>query len=355
MDGGSNDAHGRRVKRGKTVLRAVARSSSEYVPSHPASSLEALTAVLSTVLCRNGLPGGVTVLDRRLPLYVSTYYSEIVACRLPDGTERLVLCKHSAGGDAHNCYGHRGGVPYEAEVYRTILAGSSLTFPAAYGYQIDADRNESWLILEFLENAEPVHHSLQSGAMTLAAQWIGRFHAFYESRLQSAAIRFLNRYDTDYYLGWAHRTWLFAAPLRRRYPWLVEACETYAGAVDWLLAQRQTVIHGEYYPLNVLYARGRVYPVDWESAAVAAGEIDLACLTEGWPEMKAREFELEYQRARWPDGTPDVFERTMAAARLYLVFRWLGDRPEWTTGEQSSLRFEQMRLAVERWESFRAN
>ncbi len=344
-------AHEWRVtKGGQSKPRAAARERAEQVPIHPAPDLKTLTSVLSTVLCSDGLPGEVTVLDRKLPLYVSTYYSEIVTCRLPDGSERKVLCKHSAG-DSPNSYGHRGGVPYEAEVYRSVLAGSRLTFPTFYGHQSDAGTNKNWLIIEFLEDAEPVHHTLKPGAMTLAAQWIGRFHAFYEARLQSSAIPFLTRYDARYYLGWSHRTWVFAKPLRDRYPWLAEACLTYAKAVDWLLAQPQTVIHGEFYPLNVLYARGGVYPVDWESTAVGVGGIDLACLTEGWSEEMARKLELEYQLARWPDGTSAEFDRTLAAARYYLAFRWLGDRPMWTNGETSSRRFEQLRTAMEGWES----
>jgi hypothetical protein len=57
-----------------------------------------------------------------------------------------------------------------------------------------------------------------------------------------------------------------------------------------------------------------IYPVDWESAAVAAGEIDLAALTEGWPPGFVEQCELEYQRARWPEGPPTGFERRLAAA-----------------------------------------
>ncbi len=338
----------------RTILRAVSCEGSDYVPPHPAPSLEDLTRVLSTVLRRNALSGEVTVLDRKLTVYVSTFYSERVTCRLRGGSTVQVLCKHSEG-DGHNCYGHRGGIPYEAEVYRSILARIQLTTPVFYGGYLDAERNRSWLIIEFLEDAEPVNHSLDPGAMMLAARWIGRFHALNEVLHPRAPMPLLNRYDAHYYLGWSHRTWMFATPLRGRYPWLADVCETYAKAVDWLLARQPTVIHGEYYPLNVLLARGNVYPVDWESAAVAAGEIDLAFLTEGWPEREALEMEVEYQQTRWPCGAPAGFEKTLAAARIYLAFRWLGDRPEWTTSEQCRSRFEQLHRANERWNALGAS
>ncbi len=332
------------------TLQAPADCGAPHALDNPGPTSEAVTSVLSTIFCSGRSPHAeVVVLDRRPNVYASTFHSEVITCRLPDGSKRRVLCKHSSGFD-HNCYGHRGGVPYEAEVYRSVLAGSSLTIPAFYGDQIDADAGECWLILEFLENSLRVKHSPEPDAMMLAARWIGRFHALSEARLPCAPLSFLKRYDAHYFMGWSHRTWLYARSLRDRYPWLPCARDRYAEAVAWLLARRPTVIHGEYYSVNVLLAGGSVYPVDWESAAIAAGEIDLASLTERWPEKAAREMELAYQQARWPDGVPLEFEKTLAAARLYLVFRWLGDRQEWTTGEECAWRFEQLRLASERWE-----
>jgi len=107
-----------------------------------------------------------------------------------------------------------------------------------------------------------------------------------------------------------------------------------------------TIIHGEYYPKNVLYRDGIIYPVDWESAAIAAGEIDLACLTDRWPADTVRECERAYQQSRWPDGAPAAFAQRLAAARLYIHLRWLGDRPEWTTRQQY-WRFDHLRSVGE--------
>ena len=113
-----------------------------------------------------------------------------------------------------------------------------------------------------------------------------------------------------------------------------------------LLAPPQTVIHGEYYPQNVLAQEGVIYPVDWESAAVAAGEIDLASLTEGWPAEFARRCEEEYALARWPEGAPPEFERTLAVARLYFPLRWLGHAG--TLTPERSRFLDRLRLAGER-------
>jgi thiamine kinase-like enzyme len=90
--------------------------------------------------------------------------------------------------------------------------------------------------------------------------------------------------------------------------------------------------------------------VDWESAAIAPGEIDLAALTERWaPEFAARA-ERAYVRSRWPGGSPQVFETTLAAARIYLYLRWLGDSRQTTLDERSRWRFDDLRALCERAE-----
>ena len=114
-----------------------------------------------------------------------------------------------------------------------------------------------------------------------------------------------------------------------------------------LLTAPRTLIHGEYTPHNVLFRDGSIYPVDWESAAIAAGAIDLAGLTDRWPADVVRACEFEYERARWPDGAPAQFNQELAAARLYWQSRWLGQRPDWTTDEECLWRFDELRSAAE--------
>ena len=40
--------------------------------------------------------------------------------------------------------------------------------------------------------------------------------------------------------------------------------------------------HGEFTPHNVLWQGGRAVPIDWESAAFGAGEVDLAVLLDAF-------------------------------------------------------------------------
>ncbi|OLB86015.1 MAG: hypothetical protein AUI12_10110 [Acidobacteria bacterium 13_2_20CM_2_57_6] len=117
-----------------------------------------------------------------------------------------------------------------------------------------------------------------------------------------------------------------------------------------MLTGTQTVIHGEFYAKTILVQNQRVFIVDWESAAIAAGEIDLAALTEGkhWPANVVRKCERAYVRARWPEGAPPSFRRTLDAARIYLHFRWLGERPDWTVREKNLPRYEYLHASAKR-------
>src|SRR5206468_12040399 len=71
--------------------------------------------------------------------------------------------------------------------------------------------------------------------------------------------------------------------------------------------------------------------VDWETAAMAPGEIDLAMLTSGWIGSARDNLENAYIAARWPEPACDQVSRlqhVLAAARIYECLRWLGDAHE---------------------------
>ncbi len=307
--------------------------------------LSALTAGLTSVLNGNGTQGGpVAVLDRTPNPYASTFASEIVTCRLAGANECRLFCKYGAG-PREEVYGHKGGVAYEAAVHRDLLRPLQVCPPHFYGAYTDGVTGMTWLIRDYLNPGEPLYR--RPAVLGLAARWIGCFHSASAARLASAPSPFLKVYDADYYLGWARRTSHFAGPLHRRFPWVQRLCEGFGEVVALLTAAPPAVIHGEYYPENILWYDGKICPIDWESAAVAPGEIDLASLTERWAGKTVQRCQHEYLQARWPEGPPTDFERTLAAARLYLNLRWLGDRPEWTTHKADRWRFKQVRAAAE--------
>ncbi len=314
--------------------------------------INTLRSGLASVVAGNGSKGTqVKILKRRRNINSSTFASEIVTCRLHQGNDLLLLCKYGGEHD-DNVYGHKGGVAYEAAVYEYLLKPLRISTPKFYGSHEELSARRTWLVIEYLNTSERLSITADTtAAITAAARWIGNFHraTFMTTHLRKASHTF-NTYNVDYYLGWARRTLAFAEVLHDRFPWLSPVCEQFEAVAKELLAAPQTAIHGEYYPKNILFRRGVVYPVDWESLALAPGEIDLASLTEGWPAEIVRRCEREYRSARWPNGAPPSFDRTLAVARLYLTLRWLGDRPDWTIAKRHLCHFRQLRSIAEQLE-----
>jgi hypothetical protein len=288
---------------------------------------EALVAGLTSALADTNYPAaGLAILDRRFNPYSATHATEILECRLGDGRELRALGKY---GSAHRGSGRgaRGGLLYEASVYREVLRRQRCPVPDFYGTYVHQE--EAWLFLEHLGELLRIS-KVGEDAMRRAARWLGRFHASTVLPSGNATLTFLKRYDADYYAGWAERTARFAGHLARQAPWVAPLCAAFQERIPALLSAPQAVIHGEFVMENVLFRDGIVYPIDWESAAIGPGEIDLAALTDLWSNDIASMCEQEYERARWPEGAPAAFPETLANARLYWPLRWLGDRASWT-------------------------
>ena len=94
--------------------------------------------------------------------------------------------------------------------------------------------------------------------------------------------------------------------------------------------------------------RSRIFPIDWERAGVGPGEVDLACLTTGWHDEMIALCVKSYCRARWPRGAPRAFDRRFNAARLYVLFRLLGEAPGWPDKGNRTWRLDLLRAAGER-------
>ncbi len=307
---------------------------------------QALVTGLTEVLGVDGSPG-VRILDRSPAIWSSTYPSEVVTCQVGRDDQLKLYCKYMAGL-RYESFGHRGGVPYEVEVYRHVLAGLLLPVPRFYGAYRPPATDDVWLMLQYLDQGSRVTKGPQPESVLQAARWVGSFHAANEARISRPELSFLKTYDAEYYLGWVRRTLRFAGEVRPNLGWLGSLCKRFEECIGILLSPPLTIIHGEFYPHNILISGGRVYPIDWESAAIASGEVDLAALTEAWEPSDVRQCQLAYRQARWGEATPRDFERRLDAARLYLCFRWTGEQPEWTLSEGNRSYFEEMRVLAER-------
>jgi hypothetical protein len=323
-----------------------------------------LTATLNSILNSNGTRYGEVTIVNREQMEEGSFPKELVTCRIEDGRQVQLFCKYT-GGYSHASHGHRGGVPYEAEVYRHVLEPLRVSTPGFRGMHTGAGANDVWFVLDYIPNALRLNQPDDPDmAMVVAASWLGSFHGVAEKRLPSPSI--INPYTADYYRGWSRRTVEFSEDAGLDLPWLRSLCSQYEDIGPQMLSSAPTVIHGEFYPRNVLFRDYRIFPVDWESAAIAAGEIDLVTMTDCWDDQVKARCATAYRWARWPDGVPADFEERLTWAHLYLQLRWLGDcgRANWwcaschpirngsahRTGlidEESSFRFEELRKAGE--------
>jgi len=269
---------------------------------------------------------------------------EIVTCRMSDGSLRKLFCKYGPLAEVEQTP-HCFGVAYEAQVYDQLLSAWQDDVPRFRGALLDETTQTVCLALDYLDGATPLHQVLQPKAgLMAAAQWIAHFHRWSET---AAVPSFLHRYDTEFYRVWMQRAGHFTRRLHGRYPWLPELCEGCQRRLPALLPPA-TIIHGEYQANNILDDDGRNVPTDWESAVLAAGEIDLASLTRGWDTDLVALCEQEYCLARWPDGTPDDFALRLAAARVFLHLCRLGNADSEVESEERSLDLEELILLAER-------
>lgn len=252
----------------------------------------------------------------------STFPVEIISCRIGERLTLQLFAKYLAGKGPNNL-GHRGGVLYEADVYAQVLSRMQLKTCRYYGQYEFRHLNETVMLLEYLGPDLRFVKSEDPEAFQKAAAWVGRFHALQAS----VAPEFMTIYDQHYYMVWADRFKALSGPYRSACKWLDDLLTFFTDHIQMLTGGPQTVIHGEYYPKNILLKDGQIYPVDWESAAIAPGELDLASLTEGWDDKSVSNAVQAYCDARWPaDAQPDqAFRRRLLLARIYFFLWWWPD------------------------------
>jgi hypothetical protein len=268
---------------------------------------------------------------------------EILRYQLDGDREQELFCKYDAEYDRSD-FSHRGGVRYEAAVYRQVLTPLSASTARCYGDYVDPLSGRAVLVLEYMTDAEQITETVNAwDDIVAAAAWIGAVQRSGEHWFGDRYPEFLHAYDAAYFLGWSERTDVLAGAWHHTFPWLHTVCVAFAHrVVPLLLAAPQSFIHGEYCPKNILVRNRQICPVDWETAAIGAGEIDLAGLTDRWPLESVRACEEAYAQARWPQRKSTGMAARLLAARIYLHLRWLGDPSAIKSPRDRRQRFEQL-------------
>jgi hypothetical protein len=230
----------------------------------------------------------------------------------------------------------------DIEMYRTILSGAGIG-PRFYGAVVDDDRGRYCLILERIRGVE----LWQVGEIDVwedVARWLAGFHRRFRDELEDVrrANPLLLDYGTDLWAIWPRRA---AARLADDGdPRLSELCRIiahYGTVIDALVSGPHTLVHGEFYPSNVLVDRAgdevQVWPVDWEMAATGPPWLDLAALVEGWDAAGQARLVAAYHEALTAgldDGpTIDEVRSGLDCCRLHLTLQWIGWARDWRPPE----------------------
>lgn len=301
---------------------------------------ESLAQALDALLAGQGLAEHVEVIARRRNRPRSTSPIEVVVCRLDRGRSISLLCKYDISRPTY-VLAPRRGLRYEARVYREVLETMPLTSPRFFGVWEGSRSETPFMVLEYLAESERGPRGVGEQEIAHAARWLGEFHRYHESYAEGSA-SFLTTFDTRLRHEAADRAVRFASKLTTDCPWLGALCEGFKERAS-LLCGPVTVVHGDFYRNNVIAFRGGIYPIDWESAALAVGEIDLATLIEGWPGDTVAECAGEYARTRWPAGSPETFTERLNLSRVFSHLRWLAHSAEWATHPDILWRYDDLK------------
>lgn len=297
---------------------------------------------LSTLLPKEDLP--LEIVSRNEFSESATFPVEIVVCKTKSGEELNLFCKY-LGGMGPNNFGHRRGVEYEADIYEHILDKTTCTKIKYFGRCEIIESHETMLVLEFLGESMRMLYSEDPYVILKAASWIGNFH-FVE---KGNAPQFITRYDEAYYAVWPDRFRKTTSAYHDKLPWLKGIADFFEVNIPFLVKGQRTIIHGEYYPKNILLKNEIIYPVDWESTAIGPGEIDLASLVEGWDKETADLVIDSYKKARWPYGkSPDSdFEKRLLLSKIYFHFWWWDENNDNMNPDESEALMNLKSLAIE--------
>ena len=299
---------------------------------NPFPSERVLLHHLSTVIS-----GNLEIVTREPSIRSSTFPAEIIRCRVNNEPVSL-LCKY-LNGMSHNNFGHRGAIEYEARVYEDIL--SRINLPSATYYGIyTMENNDLCMVIEFLEGGELLFRSLEENQIERSVKWIAEFHNLFQDKLPEG----IRKYDADYYFVWANKVDAIVADKGNIYPWLIDVSNFFRKNIKVLTEAPMTLIHGEYYPNNIMIHRGQIKPIDWESVAIAPGELDLAASIDGHVSAEQEKAINTYMATRWPTGEFDryAFNARLLMSQIYFHFRWIGGKPK--KFEKYANRFEHLNL-----------
>lgn len=301
----------------------------EAARTAPSIEIERRTLLERALSQGPGRPVAIAEVRGHAAASATSWRAEVLTLHLADGGElRVFLKDFGAAGLPKDRAGERA--ERERSVYRDLLAGAGLGTPELLGEVWSEGRR--WLLLEHVEARD-----LRSFGMPMwveAAAWLGRLQARFAPRADRIeACPALVRHDESYFISLAERA---RRAVGEHSPALASkleaALEGYGDLVEVMVRQPRTLVHGSYRRQNILVGAGsplRVFPVDWELAALGGTLYDLAFLAEGFrpPDLDALTgaWRREAERGGAALPAPRELPFVLDCFRLAKVVKSLGD------------------------------
>ena len=186
-----------------------------------------------------------------------------------------------------------------------------------------------------------------------SARWLAAFHHCarpFSQRKRRAACRTLVDYGEEYFLEWAKRAERFLSihladrsdETSRRFRKIFGRYDRVARFLSQLPC---TLVHGEFYPSNVIIRRDgkghHVCPIDWELAGRGSGILDLAALSFGGWSSEKKNGLIRANRDELPPAseltlTLQETHEAVEFGHLHFCMRQLGWASEWQPPDQHS-------------------
>jgi len=223
----------------------------------------------------------------------------------------------------------------EVRAHTDFLADAPLGTPRLYGVCRTSEERHVAMLFEFV-GGKRLKSFEDKGTWLGTAAWLGDMHQYFGPREgQNEERAPLPRYDEQFYWSWAHNAALAAARVSvKAGRQMDQVLSRYDRVAEPLGAASPTLVHGEFYCTNILVShtqeRQRICPIDWETAALGCGALDLAYLARRAMGIGLAAFIDAYvegwQRAGGSPISVDLLRDQVRRARIHelLCALWLG-------------------------------
>jgi aminoglycoside phosphotransferase (APT) family kinase protein len=272
----------------------------------------------------------IAAIHRRRSDASSSYETDILTVQFADGGASKVFLKNFGAfvlvRDEMEQKRER-----EVRVYQDLLEDANLGTPRYYGTVWDESQGIFWLFLEYVDGTKVRY--LETDYWIAAAGWLGQMHSYFTRHAHYLSqLNFLRRHDADFLSAKAEAaldavSQILPGSVER----LARIVNRYDQVVEAMVAHPPTLIHGSFYPHNVMVSGEsksmRICAYDWEEVAFGAPLYDLAYLTDGFkPPTLDLMFEAYRQGAtRFGMHVPEQEEMryVVNCFRLHMIVNYL--------------------------------